>query len=290
MTDTMTTKPTIDRTLDLQASPERVWAALTVPQELSSWFGSAADFRPEVGYAGWFEWEGYGRFHVVVDAVEPGRYLSCSWANEPGGPVGEGAARRSEWWIEPGPEGGTVLRLRESGFDAHKDLDENTFGWLEELGELRDHLATEPWQHPIGRKLELKADRDRVWRALTDPADLKAWWGDLVDIEIREGSEGWFFFPEYGRHAVQIVAVEPPRYLAWRWTSDEPEIPLADATQPLLVEWVLQEREGGGTDLHLMESGFTGPKKYADNSEGWTDEVLPLLEKLVDGPTGSAAE
>jgi uncharacterized protein YndB with AHSA1/START domain len=129
-----------------------------------------------------------------------------------------------------------------------------------------------------------------VWRALTDPTDLKVWWGDLVDIDIREGSEGWFSFPEYGRHAVQIVAVEPPRYLAWRWTSDEPDVPLADAVQPLLVEWVLQEREGGGTDLHLMESGFTGPKKYADNTEGWTDEVLPLLVKLVDGPTGSAAD
>jgi uncharacterized protein YndB with AHSA1/START domain len=130
MTDTMTTQPTIDRTLDLQASPERVWTALTEPEELSSWFGSAADFRPEVGYAGWFEWEGYGRFHVVVDAVEPGRYLSCSWANEPGGPVGEDAARRIEWWLEPRPRGGTVLRLRESGFDAQNDLDENTFGWL----------------------------------------------------------------------------------------------------------------------------------------------------------------
>jgi len=112
----------------------------------------------------------------------------------------------------------------------------------------------------------------------------------MQPIEIREGSEGWFFFPEYGRHAVQIVAVERPRYLASRWTSDEPEIPLADATQPLLVEWVLQEREDGGTDLHLMESGFTGPKKYADNAEGWTDEVLPLFAKHVDGPSGSAAD
>jgi uncharacterized protein YndB with AHSA1/START domain len=290
MTDTMTTiDATIERTLELQASPERVWAALTDPTEIGGWFGSAVEFKPEVGASGWFDFGADGRVAYRVEAVEPGRHLAWRWADEVGAAVDDGSSTLVEWWLEPASAEGTRLRMRESGFKVGSSLDHNTFGWLEELGDLRDHLATQPWQHPIRRKLELKAERSRVWHALTDPTELKAWWGDLVDLKIREGAEGWFRFPEYGRHAVRIVAVEPQRYFAWRWTADEQDVQLADAVQPLLVEWVLQEREGGGTDLHLLESGFTGPKMHADNSEGWTDEVLPALVKLIDGESPTPA-
>ena len=290
MTTTTSTQPTtdlsIERTLDLQAPPERVWRALT--DELGDWFGMPRDLAFETGSTGWLDFSERGRFACRIEAVERGRGLAWRAAMEPGLSIDEARTTLVEWRLEPGRNGGTVLRLRESGFADERALDGNTGGWFEELGDLREHLATEPWEIPIHRRMELRADRNRVWRAMTDDAELRQWWGSQTPVVVEPGWEGWFDFPVHGRHAVRIEVVEPPRYIAWRWTADEPDVPLDQVKQPLVVEWLLEERSGSGTTLHLMESGFTGPAKYEDNRGGWDDEVLPGLVRLVEGEPGGA--
>jgi uncharacterized protein YndB with AHSA1/START domain len=275
----------IERTLELHAAPDKVWRALTDPAEIVAWFGTAADDLREVGATGWFGFDDEGRFAVRLESVDPGRFLAWRWAEESDTAIDDGPTSLVEWTLEPLANGGTRLHLRESGLSSGRNLEMNTAGWFIELAELREHLATDPWQVPIRRRLELRADRDRVWRALSDDAELRQWWGLRMPVVVEPGWEGWFDFPEYGRHAVRIEVVEPPRYLAWRWTADEPDVPIADVRQPLVTEWLLEERAGGGTTLQLMESGFTGPAKYQDNVNGWTDEVLPSLVRLIDGDT-----
>lgn len=277
---------TIERTLDLQAAPERVWRALT--DELGAWFGAPVDLAFEAGSAGWLDFGKDGRFACRVEAIEPGRYLAWRGAGEPDMPFEAGPTSLVEWRLEPSSAGGTRLTMRETGLASKRHLEGNTAGWFEELGELREHLAVEPWQVPIRRRLELRADRERVWRALSDNGELSQWWGSRTPVDVRVGWEGWFDFPEHGRHAVRIEVVEPPRYLAWRWTANEPDVPLADARQPLVVEWLLESREAGGTTLHLMESGFIGPESHGDNSGGWDGEVLPNLVRLLDGDAAPA--
>jgi uncharacterized protein YndB with AHSA1/START domain len=277
-----TTGFSIERTIDLPASPDRVWRALTDPAELAAWFGTAADALPEVGATGWFGFDDEGRFAVRLEALDPGRFLAWRWAEETDTTIEDGPTSLVEWTLEPRTSGGTRLRMRESGLRTGRNLEMNTAGWFVELAELREHLATEPWQVPIRRRLELSADRGRVWRALSEDGELRQWWGLQMPVVVEPGWEGWFDFPDYGRHAVRIEVVEPPRYLAWRWTADEPDVPIADVHQPLVTEWLLEERDDGGTTLQLMESGFTGPAKYLDNVNGWTDEVLPNLVRLVE--------
>jgi uncharacterized protein YndB with AHSA1/START domain len=272
--------PAIERRLEFRVSAARLWQALTDPNQLSSWFGTAADFRAEVGADGWFEWPEYGRFHCRVVAVEPGRHLAWRGAQEPNVSVDDGPTTLTEWWIDEAPDGGSILRLRESGFRDIASLEGNGAGWLEELADLADLLATEPWQRPIRRKLELRADRETVWRALNDPVDFRAWWG--ADATIEPGWEGWFDFPVHGRRAVRIEAVEPRRYVAWRWVADEKDVSLNDAREVLFTQWVLSDREDGGTDLQLLESGFIGPKSFEDNDRGWDHDVLPDLQRYVD--------
>jgi uncharacterized protein YndB with AHSA1/START domain len=278
-----TTGFSIERTIDLQAPPDRVWRALTDPTELAGWFGTAADELPEVGAIGWFGFGDDGRFAVRLEALDRGRFLAWRWAEETDTAVEDGPTSLVEWTLEPRAGGGTRLWMRESGLRTGRNLEMNTAGWFAELAELREHLATEPWQVPIRRRLELRADRDRVWRALSDDGELRQWWGSQTPVVVEPGWEGWFDFPEHGRHAVRIEVVEPPRYLAWRWSADEPDVPLADARQPLDTEWLLEERDGGGTTLQLMESGFTGPAAHQDNVRGWDGDVLPNLVRLVDG-------
>src|SRR5258706_171706 len=88
------------------------------------------------------------------------------WLRPYAGPGADaGAATLVAWALEPLANGGTRLHLRESGLSNGRNLEMNPAGWFVELAELREHLATEPWQVPIRRRLELRADRDRVWRA-----------------------------------------------------------------------------------------------------------------------------
>jgi uncharacterized protein YndB with AHSA1/START domain len=135
----------IERTLDLAASPERVWKALTDPEELAAWFpDETIDLDVRSGGGGWWRWSAHGRFAVRFEVVDPPRRLVWSWARDPEMPVGQGPTTRVEWTLEPRTGGGTTLRLRESGFVRPEDRRSNEAGWDHELGELRDYLGRQP--------------------------------------------------------------------------------------------------------------------------------------------------
>ena len=52
----------IDRTIELDASPARVWVALADPDGLAAWFPDRVEgLAPEEGAAGWLVWDNHGR-------------------------------------------------------------------------------------------------------------------------------------------------------------------------------------------------------------------------------------
>jgi hypothetical protein len=77
---------------------------------------------------------------------------------------------------------------------------------------------------------------------------------------------------------MRIEAVEAPTYVAWLWSTDK-DVPLADSSQVLRTEWVLMPRDDGGTDLHLLETGFRGPMEHDLNVHGWDGDVIPGLRR-----------
>jgi hypothetical protein len=81
--------------------------------------------------------------------------------------------------------------------------------------------------------------------------------------------------------------VEAPTYLAWTWTPT-PDVALDDAATRLHTEWAFVARDDGGTDLHLLETGFTGPEDHRLNSGGWDGDVIPALRRVLGEaePTG----
>ena len=56
-------------------------------------------------------------------------------------------------------------------------------------------------------------------------------------------------------------------------------------TQPDRRVWLLDR---SGTDLHLLETGFTGPEHHRLNDGGWDSDVIPALRRVLgeDPPTG----
>jgi uncharacterized protein YndB with AHSA1/START domain len=127
----------------------------------------------------------------------------------------------------------------------------------------------------VGRILE--ADRESVWRALTEPDALAAWfwpWQPSVEFSATPGAAYAFEaeHPQAGRLAVdgRVMAVEPPARLAmtWRWT-DEP-------MPPTEVEIRLADVDGA-TEVVVRHRRVELEATAADYERAWTD----LLERLA---------
>lgn len=272
--------PALERSMELRASPERVWRALTEADELAAWFGQRCEIDLRPGGDAWFDWDDGGLFRARVEVVEPRRRLVVRWATERDQAVDDGPSTVMEWRLEESHGGGTVLHLRETGFTDAASRFGNVHGWMDELRDLAVSLAAEPWHAPIRQTHHLRSAPERVWEAIATIEGLDQWFGPTEGLEIRPGSTGWFVWAQHGRFAVRIEAVEPPRYLAWSWTP-EPDVALEAATTVLRTEWYVAPREDGGTDLHLMESGPFDEAGWKANAGGWSSDVIAGIRKVL---------
>ena len=137
----------------------------------------------------------------------------------------------------------------------------------------------------IERTTELAHPVERVWAALTDPAQFGAWFADTAEWELREGAPMEIRWTEHGLAPGVIVAVEPMTRFAFRWGSEGEPL---DAARSTLVEWTLAPNgDGSGTVLTVIESGFTtlhnGPDQIVDNTQGWREQFIGLAAYLAGG-------
>jgi uncharacterized protein YndB with AHSA1/START domain len=133
----------VRRELEILAPRERVWAALTEPDELVRWFATRRaemDLRP--GGGGLLEWE-EATAEIVVDVVEPPGRLVFRWR-----PTDLGRPYTTVSFTLEATGDGTATRLMlvEYGFASLPDQIElqsqqgNEEGWAEELRELKEYL------------------------------------------------------------------------------------------------------------------------------------------------------
>jgi len=134
-------------------------------------------------------------------------------------------------------------------------------------------------ERTIERTVEFDVPIDRVWRAITDPAELSQWFGHETELELVPGTEGAMIWREHGRYALRVDAVEAPRRFVWSWIH-EPDVPF-DSAPATKVEWELTARDDGGTTLLLRESGFRTDLHFRQNSEGWIEELDELIALLA---------
>ena len=145
-------------------------------------------------------------------------------------------------------------------------------------------------QDQVERTIVVKATREQVYAALTDPAQLTKWWAAGIEGGLRPGDKPLLDFGEYGKCRFAIVAATPHSYFAYRWAQGvaSPEQSLADplSLPTTLVEFRIEEVPGG-TRVTVRESGLASlpPENYdratPDGvSEGW-GILVGLLEKYL---------
>jgi uncharacterized protein YndB with AHSA1/START domain len=130
----------IEQTLDVAATPPRVWRVLTNAAALGEWFCDDATFLAEPGADGSFAWDGRPHTSFRVERVEPPRHLAWRWATDPGVPLDEGPTTLVEWWLVPAEDGGTRVTVRESGFLVADQRRQHDLHWRGVLPRLHAHL------------------------------------------------------------------------------------------------------------------------------------------------------
>ena len=146
----------------------------------------------------------------------------------------------------------------------------------------------------IEREILIEAPVDVVWRVVTEPDQIKQWFSDEAELDLRVGGEGRLTFNARTSFPLQVEAVEPPRRFAFRWAHPEGAGP--DPENSMLVEFTLRA-EAGNTRLRVVESGFDTidwteerKEKYAeDHSNGW-QFYLGRLRDSAPEAKGAARE
>ena len=143
----------IEKRIELKAPISTVWRALTDHRAFGEWFRVKLDgpfAQGEVSH-GHITYPGYEhcKWEATVQKIEPERLFSFTWhpyAIDPAVDYSQEPATLVEFRLEP-KDGGTLLILIESGFDAiPKDRRFEAFrmndtGWTIQMTNIERHVA-----------------------------------------------------------------------------------------------------------------------------------------------------
>jgi glutathione S-transferase len=131
----------------------------------------------------------------------------------------------------------------------------------------------------------IKAPRERVYQAWTDPAQLKEWWGPegvrtrnfTADARVG-GKYRWDLFNQEGEEVSvfgEYREIIPGKKIVftWKWDDDENW-----ETHNSVVTIELSDRDGG-TELSLRHEKLPSEESRDRHNEGW-NSVLDRLEKF----------
>ena len=122
----------------------------------------------------------------------------------------------------------------------------------------------------------------KVWRAVSDPAELVHWFPAAVEAELRPGAPMRFTFEEGavvdGEWDGEVLEVDPPKVFMFRWSIDVLRFELIP--------------DGDGCRLvftHTVGGGPVGRLAAGRAASGW-DACLDVLAARLDGRTAEPRE
>jgi uncharacterized protein YndB with AHSA1/START domain len=126
-----------------------------------------------------------------------------------------------------------------------------------------------------------------VWKTLTTPGLIGRWLMEPKGFAAAPGTRFSFQTTPGGAwdgviHC-EVIEVQAPERLVYSWASGHEANETYGSKLDTVVTWTL-EREGEGTRLRLVQSGFEFPRNeagYANLSSGW-----PVVMKRIDQVSG----
>lgn len=286
---------TYEHSFPVPADGDRLFAALTRPEELREWFAEDVQIDPRSG----------GDFHFW------GRYtLGTPARGEAGGTITgfESGARLEFEWTLFGARSTVTISLTPEETEhgpATRVAVQHTFEALFP-GPRNEEMVDDWWRFTLGNlmawttgradvlrvdfadpspeiriSVHMEASPEKVFRALTEPEALNQWVGQDARVELREGGAwdlGWPVPEGYEGPGMQILELVPNRKLTVSWPDWR-----GDNTVPAqTVTWELEPAEGG-TLVTLTHAGFIRVVDLSDYPFGWghfLDQMKAVAEAL----------
>jgi uncharacterized protein YndB with AHSA1/START domain len=140
-----------------------------------------------------------------------------------------------------------------------------------------------------GLVLELRfavdAPRERIFRMLTEPAELARWWGPHgyttpeIDLDLRVGGGYRFTMqpPDGDRFHLtgEFLKIEPPSRLIYTFRWEEPDPDDRETVVTLSLDDI-----GDATEVSLSQGEFATEARLELHRSGWTDSSEKLRELI----------
>ena len=138
----------------------------------------------------------------------------------------------------------------------------------------------------IIREITVKAPKEHVYTAVSDPKQIISWFPDAVEGTFDVGAQATLDFGTDGTAVILIVDAKPFEYFAFRWyTGNDVSVDVLKVPNTL-VEFTIEEA-GEETKVTVKESGFaalpaeTAAKSLEDNTGGW-EYMMNRLETVLN--------
>lgn len=137
---------------------------------------------------------------------------------------------------------------------------------------------------PIIVKYKVNAPIEEVWKALTDKNEMKSWYFDIPDFELREGNEFNFYEPGEERkyhHRGEILEIIPNQKLKHSWAYPE------FSKEKTIITWEIKA-EDDGTLITLTHEGIEKFQELGETfsrnsfTEGWNGIIGQSLKTYLE--------
>lgn len=265
--------------MTLEATPARLFEALTDPEDLKIWFAEHVEIEPrKLGKFRFWGRHTYGTpgpadANGVIREFQPGKTIAFDW------PV-EGCGGLARLDVEPDGEKARLIIThsfeRAPSVGRAKELVDDM--WRIHLGALMCHLMGAPVALPdfteteavVKSSIYVDAPRSVVFRAFTDPELLNQWIAKDAKVDLDAGTLdfGWAYENE-GQMVVpppmKILDFEQDRKFVTNWPDWRGDKSVPDQR----VTWLLED-EGDGTRVTLIHDGFVRAVDVSDYPFGWS--------------------
>ena len=138
-------------------------------------------------------------------------------------------------------------------------------------------------------KRVLNAPRERIFRMLTEPAELTAWWGPQgfttpeIELDLKVGGGYRFAMQppdeDLFHLAGEFLEIDRPRRLVYTFRWEEPDPDDRETVVKLSLDDV-----GEATAVSLWQGEFATEARLALHRSGWTESLEKLRERIDSDP------
>lgn len=133
----------------------------------------------------------------------------------------------------------------------------------------RGVITNETDGYKVSFKRTLNHPIENVWKAITDPQELKYWFTD-VEMDFKPGGKMVIRFRDEAKTVSngEVVKIDPPHRFEWTWEGE-------------LAVWELKKISNNKTELTFTYSKM--PQEYAINAPAGFHTILDRLEDRLNG-------